>query len=342
MSESPACDVIPTTKIEILKKYSYARLPGICFCLLLVLGSSYIAEHYGTSKILGALLLGMAFNNISRYSEFAPGLDFCAKNILRFGVALLGVRITFSQILTLGFKPLMVVVTVVVVTLLFSIFIGSFFKVDRIKALLSGAAVGICGVSAALAVAAVLPNEKATEKHLLCTVVGVACLSTICMILYPGALIGLGLTPEQMGLFLGASIHDVAQVFGAGDMISAEVAQLATYTKMLRVAMLLPTIMILAFVFRSSGSGAKNIGRMLPPFLLAFLGFVILANLNYLPDFAISGISDLSQICLWVAMAALGAKTNLLELWQLGRKPFLMLFLNTVFIAAVSLLLVIY
>lgn len=327
-------------RIASLRSYWLARLSGICFCLLLVLGASYIADHYGSSKILGALLLGMAFNSISNYPEFAPGLDFCAKQVLRIGVALLGVRITFSQISELGLQPLMVVAAVVVATIVFSIVLAHLLKVDVILGVISGAAVGICGASAALAVAAVLPGSSKSEKHLLCTVVGVAGLSTICMVLYPGLLLALGMTPAQMGLFLGASIHDVAQVFGAGDMISPAVAQLATYTKMLRVAMLVPVIMILAVLF-SANTGQGRIRRMLPPpFLMAFVGFVILANVNILPQASLTWFSSFSQICLWTAMAALGAKTNLVELWHVGRKPFVLLLVNTIFIAGLSFLLV--
>jgi uncharacterized integral membrane protein (TIGR00698 family) len=329
------------TRLDQVRKHLQRLLPGICFCMVVVLAATYISEHYGSSQILGALLLGMALNTISRYSEFSTGLDFCAKKVLRFGVALLGIRITFSQISELGAQPFILVSVVVVSTLFFSVAVAMMMKVDRVKAIISGAAVGICGVSAALAVAAVLHNDKSTEKHLLCTVVGVTGLSTICMILYPGILISLGMSSQQMGLYIGASIHDVAQVFGAGEMISAEVAQLATYTKMLRVAMLVPVIMVLAFLFRHGGSGKTQIERALPPFLIAFVVFVVLANVNIVPPKMVDIMSQLSQVCLWVSMAALGAKTNLIEMWEVGRKPFLLLLLNTLFIAGASLLLVI-
>lgn len=314
--------------------------PGICFCLLLVLGSSYISDHYGSSKILGALLLGMAFNSIYKYPEFSAGLDFCAKNILRVGVALLGVRITFSQITDLGIHPIVVVTTVVVATITCSIFMGYLLKIGRSNSIISGAAVGICGVSAALAVAAVLPQNKENEKYLLCTVVAVAGISTICMILYPSVLLSLDMTAEQMGMFLGASIHDVAQVFGAGKIISPEVSELATFTKMLRVAMLVPTIMIFALLSRFHAPEKKLIGRIFPWFLIAFILLMITSNLQIIPSEAVTFFSSLSNLCLWVAMAALGAKTNLLELWQVGRKPFLLLLLNTIFIAGLSMVLV--
>lgn len=327
-----------------IKCFISARAPGVGFCLLIVLASSYISEHYGSSKILGALLLGMAFNSIASYREISVGLEFCAKTVLRIGVALLGARITFSQISELGIRPLWIVVCVVVATLLFSLLVARLLKTGRFSALVAGAAVAVCGVSAAMAVASVLQSKlaesKLAENHLLCTLVGVTGISTICMIVYPGLLLMLGLTPQQMGLFLGASVHDVAQVFGAGQMLSPQVAEMATYTKMLRVAMLVPLIMVLAFVFRAPDAGEKRYLATVPVFLFAFIGFVALANSGVLSPASLSGIHQLSQFCLWIAMAALGVKTNLVALWSLGKSPFLLLLLNTIFIAGLSLLLI--
>ncbi len=328
-----------------LKRYCGLRLPGVCFCLLVVLAASYISEHYGSSQILGALLLGMAFNSISNYREFAPGLDFCAKTVLRIGVALLGARITFVQISELGWRPLVVVVFAMVLTLVFSLLLAKVLRIERISGILSGVAVGICGVSAAMAVASVLhekiQQQTSTEQHLLCTLVGVTGLSTICMILYPGLVSSLGLDPQQIGVFLGASIHDVAQVFGAGQMLSPEIAELATYTKMLRVALLIPVVVSLAWLYRTQNVGERRWQTALPPFLLLFVGFVILANSGALSAPTTAMMSQLSQLCLWLAMAALGAKTNLVELWRVGRSPFILLFANTVFIAMVALILVV-
>ena len=327
-----------------LKQGFQERFPGVCFCLLVVLASSYLSDHYGVSHILGALLLGMALNRISDDQAFVPGLDFCAKNVLRFGVALLGARITFMQISELGIWPLAVVLTVVMATIGFSLLLAKQLKVNRVSGIISGVAVGVCGVSAAMAVASVLQQkiqqDKVTEQHLLCTLVGVTGLSTICMAVYPGLVSSLGFDTQQMGIFIGASIHDVAQVFGAGQMISPEVADLATYTKMLRVTLLIPVVMILAFVYRAETVGPRRISKVLPPFLLLFVGFIVLANTGVLSTQVVTTMSNVSQVCLWLAMAALGAKTNLVELLRVGRTPFILLLSNTVFIAVLSLALV--
>jgi uncharacterized integral membrane protein (TIGR00698 family) len=341
-------------RLATLRVSTKLLLPGITFCLVVVLAANYITDHYGSPAILCALLLGMAFNNISKYPEFSHGLEFCGKTVLRCGVALLGVRITFSQITELGIQPVLVVFAVVAATLVFSLLIAKLLKIERIPAIIAGAGVAICGVSAALAVASVLPSNKDTEKNLLCTVVGITGLSTIVMVVYPGLMVSLGFSPEQVGLFLGASIHDVAQVFGAGHMISDEVGELATYTKMLRVSMLVPVVLGLGFIYRNAvleslkmsatGQGVDSLKTpkptIFPLFLVAFVVLVVLSNLSVIPAAPVEFMGDLSAVCLLVAMAALGTKTNLIEMWHVGRKPFLLLLLNTVFIGLLAYLLI--
>ena len=319
-------------------------LPGFGFCAVIAVAANYMAEHYGSPAILGALLLGMAFNSIAKYSEFAAGLDFCAKTVLRLGVALLGVRLSFSQISALGIEPLMLVVSVVVGTMLFSLAIGKVLRVEVSMAIVSGASVAICGVSAAMAVASVLPQSKNFEQNLLCCLVSVTTLSTLVMVVYPGMALYLGMTPEQIGLFLGSSIHDVAQVFGAGHIISDEVAELATYTKMLRVAMLVPVMLVLVVIFQyRAQSNVESIRRyrwlsVLPMFLVGFIALVVASNFKLLPADWVASMGDVSRICLLLSMAALGTKTNPVELFNVGKKPFLLVAVNTAFIATLSLI----
>lgn len=319
------------------KRQGSEHLPGLAFCLLLVLGASYISDHYGLSKILGALLLGMAFQSVSSYPELSAGIDFCAKTVLRIGVALLGVRITFNEISQMGFAPILMMAAVVTTTIVFSLGLGALLRVDRGQSIIAGAAVGICGVSAAMAVAALMPMTDRYRQQLLCTTVAITGVSTLCMIIYPGLIINWGWHAQEMGLFIGATVHDVAQVFGAGEMISEEVAQTAAYSKMLRVALLIPVVLVLGFCFKNQAvqepASKARLYQSLPVFLVFFVGFVLLANSGVMPKPLINTLSDISRVCLWVAMAAFGAKTNLLALRDVGVKPFALVVLNTLFIA---------
>jgi uncharacterized integral membrane protein (TIGR00698 family) len=316
------------------RRKTLAILPGIAFCMIAVCAAGYVSEHYGGPVILLALLLGMAFNRLYSYQEYIAGVDFCARSILKLGIALLGVRITSEEIIAAGHLPLTVVLVLTLATFLFSMLAAKVLKVSLVQALISGAAVAICGISAALAVAMVLPQNKANEQYLLCTVAGVAGISTLAMVLYPALASQLGFSPYLVGVFLGATIHDVAQVAGAGYMISAEVGDLATYTKMIRVAALVPLVILFSLWFKTYTA------RLTPPlFLCGFVILAIISGANLLPELLIKLTTDASGICLLTAMAALGCKTDLVKLTKVGLKPLLLLVGNTVFIAACAIIL---
>ncbi|SFT80882.1 YeiH family protein [Pseudomonas marincola] len=322
--------------------HSRARelLPGFIVSLIVAAAASFLSEHYDAPVMLFALLLGMALNFLAADSSCKLGIEFTARTVLRIGVALLGMRITLEQIAALGWKPVALVVTLVVVTILVSVVAAKLMGFQRLFGMLTGGATAICGASAALALAAALPNHPQKERATLFTVIGVSALSTLAMIIYPMIANGLGLSPEQAGVFLGATIHDVAQVVGAGYSMSTETGDTATVVKLMRVAMLLPVIVCAAMITRMQG--ADPAGKR-PPLLPWFaVGFLILACVNSTGWVApaIQGFTnDLSRWCLVVAISALGMKTQLKELAAVGLKPILLMVGETVFLIALVLLL---
>lgn len=315
-------------------------LPGFIVSLIVAAAASFLSEHYDAPVMLFALLLGMALNFLAADSSCKLGIEFTARTVLRIGVALLGMRITLEQIAALGWKPVALVVTLVVVTILVSVVAAKLMGFQRLFGMLTGGATAICGASAALALAAALPNHPQKERATLFTVIGVSALSTLAMIIYPMIANGLGLSPEQAGVFLGATIHDVAQVVGAGYSMSTETGDTATVVKLMRVAMLLPVIVCAAMITRMQG--ADPAGKR-PPLLPWFaVGFLILACVNSTGWVApaIQGFTnDLSRWCLVVAISALGMKTQLKELAAVGLKPILLMVGETVFLVALVLLL---
>jgi len=226
----------------------------------------------------------------------------------------------------------------VAVTILVSIAAARAMGFNSLFGLLSGGATAICGASAALALAAALPAHEKKEKATLFTVLGVSALSTLAMILYPMIAHALGLGPQQAGMFLGGTIHDVAQVVGAGYSMSHETGDVATVVKLMRVAMLLPVILCAAMITRARGVAP---GSKRPPLLPWFaVGFVALAALNStgLVPAALQQVGGkLSQWCLVIAIAALGMKTQLRELATVGLRPILLMVGETVFLAALVL-----
>ena len=314
--------------------------PGVVVSLIVGAAASFLSEHYAAPVMLFALLLGMALNFLAVDGPCKAGIEFTARTVLRLGVALLGMRITLDQIASLGWKPVALVVTLVVVTILVSVVVAKALGFSRLFGMLTGGATAICGASAALALAAALPQHPRKEHATLFTVIGVSALSTLAMILYPMIAQWLHLSPAQAGVFLGATIHDVAQVVGAGYSMSTETGDTATVVKLMRVAMLLPVIICAAMVTRMQG--ADPTGQR-PPLLPWFaVGFLILAGVNstgWVPSVVQGGVNDLSRWCLVVAISALGMKTQLRELASVGIKPIVLMVGETVFLVALVLVL---
>lgn len=327
-----------TTAIAVLGTRSRTLMPGIIVSAVVAGAATFLSEHYGAPVLLFALLLGMSLNFLAADGVCKPGIEFTAREVLRVGVALLGLRLTFAQIAALGWQPVVMVVVLVSVTILVSIVAARAMGFSRLFGLLTGGATAICGASAALALAAALPNHPQKEKATLFTVIGVSALSTLAMILYPMIARTFELPPLQAGIFLGGTIHDVAQVVGAGYSMSQETGDSATVVKLMRVAMLLPVIVCAAMISRASGSepGAKR-----PPLLPWFaVGFVLLAAINstgWVPAVLQTAGNELSRWCLVIAIAALGMKTQLKQLATVGIKPILLMVGETMFLAALVL-----
>ncbi len=314
--------------------------PGFLVSLIVAAAASFLSEHYGAPVMLFALLLGMAVNFLAADGTCKAGIEFTARTVLRIGVALLGMRITLEQIAALGWKPVVLVVSLVVVTILVSMVAAKAMGFQRVFGMLTGGATAICGASAALALAAALPSHPQKERATLFTVIGVSALSTLAMILYPMIANWLALSPQQAGVFLGATIHDVAQVVGAGYSMSTETGDTATVVKLMRVAMLLPVIVCAAMMARMQG--ADPAGKR-PPLLPWFaVGFLLLACINSTGWVApaVQGFTnELSRWCLVIAISALGMKTQLKELAAVGIKPIVLMVGETVFLVGLVLLL---
>jgi uncharacterized integral membrane protein (TIGR00698 family) len=307
--------------------------PGILTAITIAMAATFVSEHQGGPQLLYALFFGMAFNFAANGEKVKAGIDFTSRQILRFGVALLGARITFEQILGIGLSPILLVVVAVVCTILFGALMGRLLGRPASEGVLTGGAVAICGASAALAISAVLPRSEENQRFTLFTVVGVTTLSTIVMVAYPALVKALGLDANAASVFLGGTIHDVAQVVAAGYMISPEVGNGATFVKLLRVAMLLPVVLVFSMLFRSRGSHAGERPPLLPMFLVGFAILVVINSIGLIPKPVADGFANLSRWCLVVAIAALGVKTSFKQLAELGWRPVVMMTANTLFLA---------
>jgi uncharacterized integral membrane protein (TIGR00698 family) len=320
------------------------RFPGVLACVVVGAAATFLSEHYRAPVMLFALLLGMAMNFLSADGACKAGIEFTARELLRVGVALLGLRITIGQVADLGWQPIVLVVLSVALTIGVSMVVARLMGFNTLFGLLSGGAVAICGASAALALAAALPNHPLKERATLFTVVGVSALSTLAMIGYPMLTQTLGLDARHAGVFLGATIHDVAQVVGAGYSLSRETGDIATFVKLLRVAMLVPVIAFAVLFTRPRGGGDAIEARgprppLLPWFAVAFALLVAVNSTGWLPAAVTNAGSDVSRWCLVASIAGIGMKTALKDVVTVGMKPVALMVGETAFLALLVLLL---
>jgi uncharacterized integral membrane protein (TIGR00698 family) len=317
-------------------EWARAIYPGLLIAGTIALAATWLSQHYNSPVMLFALLFGMTFHFLYEEGRCIAGIEFASKAVLRLGVALLGARITAAQIFALGVSPIVIVLLGMATTIGLGAWASRSLRLTRSFGVLSGGAVAICGASAALAIASVLPRHRDSERDTILTVVTVTLMSTAAMILYPLLATTLGFDHAHAGVFLGATIHDVAQVVGAGYSISPETGDVATYVKLLRVTMLLPVVFAIALVVRR-GSGGDGGKARLPLFLVGFAALVVLNSFSLLPKMATDLANDVSRWCLVTAIAALGMKTSFKDLAAYGWRPVALMAAETLWIAAFSI-----
>ena len=317
---------------------------GFAVSVVIAITAQFLSEHYGAPAMLMALLLGIAFHFLAEEGKCVAGINFTAKTVLRFGVALLGARISIELLIGLGINLLLLVILGVIATILISLLAARLLNRGWRIALLTGGSVAICGASAAMAIAAVLPKNEHSERNLLFTVLGVTVLSTVAMVAYPILGHALGMDEQSIGVFLGATIHDVAQVVGAGFSVSSNAGDTATLVKLIRVSMLAPVVLVFALLFRDipddGPSDDKPAGKppLVPGFVIAFLVLAGINSIGLMPDRVSTFFGDVSRWALLIAIAAVGMKSSLRTISDVGGQAIILIVAETVFIALFILL----
>jgi len=316
---------------------------GFFAAFIVACAAKFVSEQYGAPAMLMALLIGMALQFMHEDDRCRPGIEFTAKTVLRMGVALLGLRISAQMLAGLGASSIMWIMAGVVTTILCGLAGARLLSRGWQFGFLTGGAVAICGASAAMAIAAILPKNKDSEINLTFTVIGVTMLSTIAMIFYPLILGYAGLDDRQAGFFIGATIHDVAQVVGAGYTISDEAGDVATVVKMLRVAMLAPVVFFASLIIaRVASSETGQQPPLLPAFVVAFLVLASLNSVVTIPAELLSLAEMASKWMLLIAVAAVGMKTSMTQIKNVGPSAIMLIVGETVFLAGGFVLLLMF
>ncbi|WP_442790714.1 YeiH family protein [Nocardia sp. NBC_01329] len=290
------------------------------------------------SPLLTAIVLGALLANLVTVPGWIrPGLDFSSKRLLRVGVALLGLRLMFSDVIGLGWGVIAVVVAIVVLGIVGTMYAGKLLGLSWTQRVLIACGFSICGAAAVAATGGVVDAE---EEELLTAVALVVVFGTLMIPAVPLLANAMGLSEQQAGIWAGGSIHEVAQAVAAGGIIGGGALAVATVVKLARVLMLAPVMAYLGARQRRMAAGSRT-GSAQPPlipvFVLGFLGCVALRSSGLLPQNVVDLAEEAQTALLTAAMFALGIGVRVSLLRSVGSRPFVLATLSTVWVATIAL-----
>lgn len=301
------------TALSRLQETLLPYLPGVCLALAIALGASLIAPVLQWPAALIVLVCGLALGRLRRPTRLEPGLLLAKHGLLKIGIVLLGANISLASILQIAPSMLAAIPGLVVLTIIMGCLTARAIGAPSSFGYLAGGAVAICGASAALAIYLGLPASKRNEGQLALSILGVTVLSTVAMMAYPVILSLLGFDDRTIGLVLGASIHDVAQVVGAGLSVSDNAGELAILVKMVRV-LCLPIVVIMAgLVFRDTNFKLTKSHIGIPWFIVGFFIALVANSTGLISPVLAPYLKYMSTILLLTAICALALQIELTE-----------------------------
>ena len=318
-------------------------LIGLFSCAAFYIGEAQIFKDLSFSPMIIGIILGMLYANSLRNhlpETWVPGIQFCSKKLLRLGIILYGFRLTFQDVMAVGTAGIVIDCIIVAVTIIGGVYLGKLLKMDRDIALLTSIGSGICGAAAVVGAESTIQTKPYKTAVAVATVV---IFGTISMFIYPIAYRAgiLGLSPEEMGIYAGSTLHEVAHAVGAGNAMGTDISNVAIIVKMIRVMLLVPVLLILGYwvalnAARSGASGDSRKGGKIavPWFAVLFLVVIGFNSLNLLPQSVIDVINWICTFLLTMAMAALGAETSIDKFKKAGAKPFVLAALLYVWLLA--------
>lgn len=328
-------------------------LHGVLLIALFSFSAFYIAEFQfvkdlSFSPLIVGIILGMLYANSLRNhlpETWVPGILFCTKQVLRAGIVLYGFRLTFQSVIAIGLPAILIDVVIVGVTIGLGILFGKMLKMDKDLALLTATGSAICGAAAVLGAEPVVKSEPHKTAVAVSTVV---IFGTLSMFIYP-VLYRAGifdLTPEQMGIYTGSTLHEVAHVVGAGNAMGKEISDAAIIVKMIRVMLLAPVLVIMSFALaraamkavangmKGNNAAVKRGKITIPWFAFGFLAVIGFNSFDLLPHAVVDGINNVDTFMLTMAMTALGTETSIKKFKKAGAKPFVLALMLYVWLMA--------
>ncbi|WP_224776961.1 YeiH family protein [Achromobacter insolitus] len=322
------------------------KLNGVLFVGLMAGAVMQLADlpfirQLGFSPLVVGIVVGMLYGNFLRGTmpaDWGVGVNFTARRLLRIAVAFYGLNISIQQIAAVGMPGLAVSVAVVVGTLLIGTVVGQrLLGLDRDTAMLTAAGSAICGAAAVLAFE---PTLRAAPHKSAVAVATVVLFGTLSMFLYPVFYHAgwLNFDTQALGIYIGGTVHEVAQVVGAASNIDPATTEVATIVKMTRVALLVPVLLVLGMYLRSAASHAGGQGKSaklpIPWFAVGFLVLAIINSLDIIPANIVAAIRRLDVFALTMAMTALGIETRFAQIRKAGPRVMALGFILYVWLLA--------
>ncbi len=308
-------------------------ISGILFVAIFAAAATMIANigvvsALGISPLVVGIVIGIFYANTLHNhipEAWESGIVFSGKKILRFAIVFYGFRITFQQIAEVGMDGFLVSLIMLSTTFILGTYLGTkVFKMDRDTSMLTASGASVCGAAAVLATEPVL---KAQEHKTAVAVSMVVLFGTIAMFLYP-ALYSAGIfdmTHREFGIFVGGTIHEVAQVVAVGSAYGQEASDAAVIVKMTRVIMIAPMLIILgiylSYQAKKNGGNAGGVSLVIPWFAVYFIGMAGFNSLQLVPQNIVGIINEMDTFLLTMAMTALGMGTRFAKFKGLGLAP---------------------
>ncbi|MCS7149409.1 MAG: YeiH family protein [Caldimicrobium sp.] len=321
------------------------KLPGLILTAVISALALYTGSQVSyVSPLLAAMGIGMIIRNFFIVPNFYfPGVFYSMRQVLRVGIVLLGSKITIDKVLGLGWESILIPTVSLMASLIFIIFLGKLFGLSQRMSLLLGMGTSICGASAVLIGGSL---TKSKEEDVIVSISAITVFGTISMLIYPFIykLNIIPMTSETYGVWVGASVHEVAQVVTAGFSVDKTSGEVAVLVKLVRVILLIPLAFVISLLINWGilEKTEKPAQRVLtfPLFLLGFAGMVILNSLEFFTPKALKWMEFTALFFLLMGMAGMGLETDFRRLLKIGFRPFFVGLISTVFIGGVSLLLI--
>lgn len=317
-------------------------VPGIGLTLLITFVGFAVHDRFdAVSPLVASLAIGVALGNLGAVPAVcAPGVKFSAKKTLRLGIVLLGSQLAVSQVVELGGAELAVVIVVVAATFLGTMWLGPRLGVSRPLSLLVATGFSICGASA---VAAMEGVAEADEEEVTYAIALVTLCGSLAIILLPTLRNAVGLDAAEMfGAWVGASVHDVAQVIATSSTGGDSAVQSATVVKLSRVVLLAPLVAMVSVWLRTPRAGLTSKSTsskvsVVPIFVVGFIAMILVRTTGVLSDDVLSTLKTVEQWCLASALVGLGAEVRLSKLLRVGGRPLALAGISWGAIATLSL-----